>query len=591
STFSVWFSESTDGGTTWGEPEEVFLGNSFDLDGYMNFSFFSIDTMTGDTVPTTRGISTTGFDLDMVVDKNGVPHAITVLGNSTTWDGGSYLFPGYSIYLGLDLWIVDWTKDSFGDYNAQILEYQEYFSGNFGTGADPASTFRLDPWVQASRTPDGSKVFFLWTDTDTANSSDDTNNAPDLFMKGMDVDSYTLTPTQNLTADDQTWSGNILAPKVAPRTIVNNGVYTVPTLTMSLDNNDGVMPVSFWYFTDATVSDADFTEDAVFLYNCKQNPYANSIAISEPDCGASNGSVTITPGGAIAPYTFQWGANAGNATTPSVNSLGSGSYTAIVTDSVSCIDEVEILVANAAAPTLATDSTADISCNGFGNGYAEVAVSGGVAPFMYSWSNGETDSIATSLPVGTSTLQVTDDNNCVAFVQVTVEEPTALNVSAIATGTLCNGDSTGTADAAGSGGTGNIDYTWSNGDSGPMVTGIPGGMITVTAMDENGCTATFDVDVPQPAPLLISFDNVTGNTGDGSAGLPFSGSISASVSGGTSPYAFVWDGPGANDSSETDFLRELCSGDYTLTITDANDCSVSETTTVDSLGPFAAFCT
>ncbi|MEO1452068.1 MAG: hypothetical protein AAFV07_21225, partial [Bacteroidota bacterium] len=40
STFSVWFSESTDGGATWGEPEEVFLGNSFDLDGYMNFSFF-----------------------------------------------------------------------------------------------------------------------------------------------------------------------------------------------------------------------------------------------------------------------------------------------------------------------------------------------------------------------------------------------------------------------------------------------------------------------------------------------------------------------------------------------------------------------
>ncbi|MEO1451126.1 MAG: T9SS type A sorting domain-containing protein, partial [Bacteroidota bacterium] len=135
-----------------------------------------------------------------------------------------------------------------------------------------------------------------------------------------------------------------------------------------------------------------------------------------------------------------------------------------------------------------------------------------------------------------------------------------------------------------------IDYSWSNGAMGDMVMGLPGGMITVTATDANGCTDDFSVDVPQPAPVGISFDNITGNTGDGSLSFPFSGSISASVSGGTSPIEFMWDGPGDNDTSGTDFLRELCSGDYILTATDANGCVSVDTATIEALGPFAEAC-
>ncbi|MEO1449146.1 MAG: T9SS type A sorting domain-containing protein [Bacteroidota bacterium] len=589
STYSVWFSKSTDGGANWGAPTEVFLGNSFDLVEYLQLNFISTDTLTGDTVDISRGIPTAGFDVDMVVDKNGVPHAITVLGNATIWDGGSYSPPIYSIVNVIDMWVIDWTIDSFGDYTAQILDYQAFFRGSFGAGTDPGSVLQVDPFVQASRTEDGSKVFFLWTDTDSVNSVNG-NDAPDLFLKGMDVDSYTLTPTVNLTADDPTWKGAILTPKVSPITLDQGGTYTVPALTMSLDNNDGLQPVSFWYFTDATVSDADFTEDAVFLYNCKQTPFANSVAISEPDCGASNGDITITPGGAIAPYSFQWDSNVGNATSPNIANLAAGAYSVIVTDSVGCTETMEVLVENADAPDLIADSTADISCNGFGNGYAAIAISGGQAPFSYVWSNGETDSIAVNLPIGTNTLQVTDANSCIAFIQIIVNEPAPLNVSATATGTQCDGDSTGTAHAIGTGGIGMIDYSWSNGAIGAMIDGLSGGLLTVTATDENDCIATFEVNVPQPDPVAISFDNITGNTGDGSFTFPFSGSISASVSGGTPPYDLVWDGPGDIDSVATDFLRELCSGEYTLTVTDANNCMASDTATVESLGPFADSC-
>ena len=191
--------------------------------------FIDIDSTTGDTVRISNK-ATTGFDFDLTVDKNGTPHLVAIVGSATLGNGdGTYTHGsggGYSIFSGVGLFIFDFTKDTYGDWNMLFLSEQATFRGEFGDPAPGgAESTTADPWLQASRSPAGDYVFFSWTDTDTAGVGGNDNTRPDLISAGYDVDNNMVTDAVNWTGDDLNWTSRAVMPKLAPVSFYDKAKY------------------------------------------------------------------------------------------------------------------------------------------------------------------------------------------------------------------------------------------------------------------------------------------------------------------------------------------------------------------------------
>ena len=149
--------------------------------------------------------------------------------------------------------------------------------------------------------------------------------------------------------------------------------------------------------------------------------------------------------------------------------------------------------------TLSLSST-NVTCNGSCNGTATANVSGGTPPMWYIWDN---DSIfsqtATGLCAGTHTVIVTDAASNTATDTVTINQPTALNVSITGTqNPTTNGGSDGFVTISVSGGTPGYTYLWSNNQTTNTATNLSAGIYTVTVSDANNCSSIATVQLYDP---------------------------------------------------------------------------------------------
>lgn len=596
--YSPIFVESTDGGQTWGSPVEFNMGDFFQLsDTLRSFGILLTDTsgMVVDTLLPT-GKATTGFSGDLTVDANGNPHFFAVVGvaSTTTTQGLGTSTPqaGYSIFSGFYLAVMDFTKDSFGDWNMLYVSTQNVFRGYTGDFSDPNDALTLDPHMQVGRSADGMKVHFAWTDTDTTGNWSPTadpnggttnnNNAPDLRVRSFDAVNYTMSPRQIPTLGDPTWEGRVLIPKMSHVSRDVGSDHHLPVVFADLDAGKTLSTTSYYYITDVSVNDADYTEPALLFYNCKQDPMANSINVVNPGCGANDGELSLTINGGNAPHTVLW---SNGATTPSITGLASGIYTVTVTDSLNCVDQQEFTLNSANAPVISTTGIADISCFGAGDGTATVSVTGGAGTETFTWSNGETTATALGLPVGTSTVQVTDVNGCTAFESVTINEPTAISLTASKVDVSCFDAGDGSATAAATGGTGMLSYSWDNGMTAASIMSLGSGTYNVTVTDANGCTTNQSVVVSEPSAIAA---NLTATPNIGSQASP-TGFASATISGGTLPYTYSWYGNGYSGDRTRNFINGVCEGTFYVSVTDGKNCTYLDSVVVP-LGQGAVGC-
>ncbi|MBF4483580.1 T9SS type A sorting domain-containing protein [Flavobacterium sp. CSZ] len=287
--------------------------------------------------------------------------------------------------------------------------------------------------------------------------------------------------------------------------------------------------------------------------------------------GQANGSATVTATGGTGTYTYLWSPSGGNAAT--ATGLSGGTYTVTVTDANSCTttQSVTITEPNALSATIAPTN---VSCNGGTTGAATVTATGGSGTYTYSWSpSGGTAATATGLTAGTYTVTVTDANSCTTTQSVTVTEP-SLIVASITTKTdvTCNGASNGSATVTATGGTGAYTYVWApSGGNAATATGLNIGIYTVTVTDVNGCSATQNVTISEPSALTAT----TTQTDVTCMGAT-DGSASVTATGGTGTYTYAWSPSGGNAATATG----LIAGNYTVTITDANGCSVTKSLSI-----------
>jgi gliding motility-associated-like protein len=286
--------------------------------------------------------------------------------------------------------------------------------------------------------------------------------------------------------------------------------------------------------------------------------------------GGNTGTASVAASGATPGYTYSWAPSGGTGATAS--NLTAGTYTCTITDANGCSITSSVTVTQPTAVS-ATATTVQAIC-GNPNGSATVTPSGGTPGYTYSWApSGGTGATATGLAAGSYTCTITDANACTFTISVTITNagsPTASIVSSV--NILCNGGNNGSATATATGGTGPYTYAWTpSGGNAATASGLTAGSYTVTATDANGCTSTASVTLTQPPALTASATSTPvlcngGNTGS---------SICALV-GGVGPYIYSWSPSGGTGST----APNLVAGTYTCTVTDANGCTTTATTTV-----------
>jgi gliding motility-associated-like protein len=220
----------------------------------------------------------------------------------------------------------------------------------------------------------------------------------------------------------------------------------------------------------------------------------------------------------------------------------------------------------------ATVNGTDVLCYGESTGSATINATSGTPPYTYLWCNGQTTQTATNLPAGTCSVYISDTYGCDTTYYVTINQPTALTAAiSSSTNPSCYLGSNGTATVTPGGGVGPYTYVWST--SPPQysatATGLSAGSgssmnYTVAVTDAHGCVKTTSVTIYQPTQLVPAITNIDSTKCFGSN----EGSVTASSSGGTAPYTYLW-----NNSMNSPTISSLFAGTYTVTVTDHNGCT------------------
>lgn len=125
-------------------------------------------------------------------------------------------------------------------------------------------------------------------------------------------------------------------------------------------------------------------------------------------CTQANGSLQVTPSGGTAPYTYSWSNGAATAT---ASGLAAGSYSVAITDNAGC-SVTKWGNVTATSPIVAGLSTTQASCIYTSDGTITAGVSGGTAPYTYTWSNGGTGASISGLATGYYSVHITDAASC-----------------------------------------------------------------------------------------------------------------------------------------------------------------------------------
>lgn len=375
------------------------------------------------------------------------------------------------------------------------------------------------------------------------------------------------------------------------------------------------------------------------LFTITQPTDLTTVTGSTPAVCTNSGTATVTPVGGTPPYSIHWG---NNQTTLTITNLAPGTYTATVTDANGCTEGATVTVTGSgtgltitgtaqvpAGCNIGGSATLSISngsgnytylwdngqttavgtnlsvgnhtvtvidnvtsCTGVGTvnipqatpiittivvttnatcstgGSATASASGGVAPYTYLWSNGQVGANATNLTAGTYTVSVTDATGCVSTKSGVVTQTQGPSVTAQVTAqaTCTTG---GTATATATGGQPAYTYLWSNGATTPTATNLAPGIRTVTVTDANGCAASASVTITQSqGPSATAAVTAAATCLNG-------GSATVTATGGTTPYTYLW-----SNNATTATITNIAPGTYTVTVKDANNCTVTATATI-----------
>jgi gliding motility-associated-like protein len=375
------------------------------------------------------------------------------------------------------------------------------------------------------------------------------------------------------------------------------------TGSISLNVSGGNLPYSFAWNHGETVKDIENKVAGNYFItvtdakNCMdtisasitQNQKLEAIVTDSilVDCGGQNtGSITIGVTGGVYPYSYTWLGNLVSTNDSVQNNLTNGVYTVIVKDAVDCVDSVRVnLVTSPSALQIVNVNIQNTTCNTC-NGSIVAQVSGGTAPYTYSWTN--TISVNNpqieNLCVGTYTFTVQDDLGCVvdSIINVGVIDSLEINARIVNSNiNICFGSSSAFAV---------VDYNrtaapytvqWND----PLLQttdtayNLSVGTYQVIVTNIGGCKDTVDLNVQQGTQIILDSisSSLTSCSGICDASAVFT------ATGGVGSLNVLWD----NGSTILN-PSNLCEGLNTITVTDDLGCSVTDSVLINVNNPILA---
>jgi large repetitive protein len=315
-------------------------------------------------------------------------------------------------------------------------------------------------------------------------------------------------------------------------------------------------------------------------------PITASFVTTDLNCGmplpSNDGNIDATVSGGSPGYTFSWTGPGGfTATTEDISGLAaSGTYVLEVTDNLGCVEGLAPQVITSPPPLTATTTQMDIKCFGAGDGFIDLTVAGGTAPYSFAWTgpsgyNATTEDIS-GLEPGSYSVTVTYFNGClVPFTDITtIAESPEIGVTSVKRDISCGGLTDGSIDITVSGGLPPYQFAWT-GPSGFTATtedisGLAAGSYSVTVTDASLCEVLFSnqVTIVEPSPVVATYISHQDVLCNGDA----SGSIEINVTGGTAPYIYEWSNSSGTPVSSVEDPSGLPADSYSLVVTDDNGC-------------------
>ena len=307
--------------------------------------------------------------------------------------------------------------------------------------------------------------------------------------------------------------------------------------------------------------------------------------IKNPNCSSDkNGKIKVVPvgGDTIYPqYHFLWSTSTHD-TLDSINNLGKGSYSVTITDKNNCTATVsaKIVPPDSLIVKLFTDTISfhgrDIRCYNESNATIYAKVDGGTMPYNYNWGKSEpsSDSVITGKPIGSYKVIVTDAERCKDSASIIVTQPDSLTIKISSKDVSCFDGSDGNATAIVNGGTRPYSYNWSDEQSDSAIIDLKTDTFNVDVYDINQCHVNSQIIIHQPDKLKVDNKSIK----EPYCPASYDGEIHINVIGGITPYEPIW----SNGNTGNDIVK-LGEGDYILSLTDSNNCLLTDTTTLIAL--------
>ncbi len=309
--------------------------------------------------------------------------------------------------------------------------------------------------------------------------------------------------------------------------------------------------------------------DSSFVLGEPTEMILTELSTTETLCAtSSDGTATIEIEGGTGAYSVVWSKDGITLSSLenqlSVSGLSEGIYSFEVTDEQSCRLIGELQMSSPTEVTISEIILVQPLCNGDSNGEISVEATGGTAPYSYFIDGSAFDQTATGLASGSYDIQIVDSNDCSITETIVLEEPRQLAIASTDIQNVsCFEGSDGSIEVELFGGTAPYEFIWSTGSVESSTHNLSAGNHSVTITDANGCEISEEFTVGQPDPISpINQVLVDPTCYEGE-----DGSISLGAQGGTAPYQFSWAG-----GQEGSFISGLTDGDYSVTITDDNDC-------------------
>ncbi|MGB0423860.1 MAG: PKD domain-containing protein, partial [Flavobacteriales bacterium] len=290
-----------------------------------------------------------------------------------------------------------------------------------------------------------------------------------------------------------------------------------------------------------------------------------SISSTAPLCSGQNtGTAVASATGSGLSYSWNNGQSGSN-----LIGVSAGNYTVTVSNSSGCSAQESVQISSTDDINIALTAN-NPQCASQANGSIDAEVSGGQAPYTFSWNNGGENQNLNNVGAGSYTLTVNDLNGCTSQSSVNVISPSELDLGLEVLDISC-GNTTGSASINPTGGTAPYTIVWSTGSSQYGIEDLSAGNYSISVFDANSCSTSqnFSISEGNSLNLIESINHISceGNN---------DGAISVNVLGGSGDYDISW----SNGQSDNN-ISNLAAGDYTINVIDSEGCSGEETYTIE----------